>query len=35
VLTYVNVVVALFLGWLLLDEVITGKMILATAFIVS
>jgi drug/metabolite transporter (DMT)-like permease len=35
VLTYVNVVVALFLGWLLLDEVITGKMILATAFIIA
>lgn len=35
VLSYVNVVVALFLGWLILDEPITGKIILATSIIIS
>ncbi len=35
ILSYVNVVVALFLGWLVLDEVITLKIIFATALILS
>ncbi len=35
ILSYVNVVVALFLGWLLLDEEITLRIILATFFIIS
>lgn len=35
VLSYVNVVVALFLGWLLLDEIITGRIIVATILIIS
>lgn len=35
VLAYVNVVIALFLGWLILDETITPRIILATAVIVS
>lgn len=35
VLSYVNVVVALFLGWLLLDEEITLRIILATVCIIS
>ena len=35
VLSYVNVVVALFLGWLILDEIITGRIIVATAFIIG
>ena len=35
ILSYVNVVVALFLGWLILDEVITLKIIFATALILS
>lgn len=35
VLSYANVVVALFLGWLLLDEIITLRIILATLFIIS
>jgi len=35
VLSYVNVVVALFLGWLILDEVITGRIILAATLIIS
>ena len=35
VLSYVNVVVALFLGWLILDEIITGRIIIATAFIIG
>ena len=34
VLAYVNVVVALFLGWLILDEIITTKMIFATLLII-
>ena len=34
VLAYVNVVVALFLGWLILDEIITSKMIFATLLII-
>ena len=34
VLAYVNVVVALFLGWLILDEVITTKIIFATLLII-
>ncbi|MGV9003130.1 DMT family transporter [Flavobacterium sp.] len=35
VLSYVNVVVALFLGWLLLEEEITLRIVLATVFIIS
>jgi drug/metabolite transporter (DMT)-like permease len=35
VLAYVNVVIALFFGWLILDETITSRIILATAVIVS
>lgn len=35
ILSYANVVVALFLGWLLLDEIITLRIILATLFIIS
>ncbi len=34
VLSYVNVVVALFLGWLILDEIVTNKMIYATVIII-
>ena len=35
VLSYVNVVVALFLGWLILDEIITARIIIAAAFIIG
>lgn len=35
VLSYVNVVVALFLGWLVLDEIITSRIIAATLLIIS
>ncbi len=35
VLSYVNVVVALFLGWLVLDEVITSRIILSATLIIS
>jgi drug/metabolite transporter (DMT)-like permease len=35
VLAYINVVVALSLGWLLLDEEITLRIVLATLFIIS
>ena len=35
VLSYINVVVALFFGWLILDEIITLRIILATAFIIG
>ena len=35
VLSYVNVIVALFLGWLILDEIITSKIILAALLIIS
>lgn len=35
VLSYVNVVVALFLGWLILDEIITGRIIIAAVLIIS
>lgn len=35
VLSYVNVVVALFLGWLVLDETITSRIIAATLLIIS
>jgi drug/metabolite transporter (DMT)-like permease len=35
VLSYVNVVAALFLGWLILDEIITGRIILAATLIIS
>lgn len=35
VLSYVNVVVALFLGWAILDETITLKMSIATLLIIS
>ncbi|WP_298392842.1 EamA family transporter [Flavobacterium sp.] len=35
VLSYVNVVVALFLGWLILDETITPRIILAASLIIG
>ncbi len=35
VLSYVNVVVALFLGWLILGEIITARIITATILIIS
>lgn len=35
VLAYVNVVVALFLGWLILDESITSRIIIAASLIIS
>lgn len=35
VLAYVNVVVALFLGWLILDETITSRIIIAASLIIS
>lgn len=35
VLSYVNLVVALFLGWLILDEKITNQIIAATILIIS
>lgn len=35
VLSYVNVVVALFLGWLILDETITSRIIAAAILIIS
>ena len=35
VLSYVNVVVALFLGWLVLNEIITSRIIAATLLIIS
>lgn len=35
VITYINVVVALFLGWLILDEKISLRMILAALLIIS
>ncbi|MDI1316081.1 EamA family transporter [Flavobacterium sp.] len=35
VLSYVNVIVALFLGWLVLDEVLTDRIILAATLIIS
>lgn len=35
VISYINVVVALFLGWLVLDEIITLRIILAAAFIIA
>jgi len=35
VLSYVNVVVALFLGWLILDEKITSKIIIAASLIIG
>ena len=35
VLSYVNVVVALFLGWLILDEVITSRIFLAAILIIG
>ena len=35
VLSYVNLVVALFLGWLILDEIITGRILVATILIIS
>jgi len=34
VLTYFNTVIALFLGWLILDEVITADIIVATVLII-
>lgn len=35
ILNYVNTIIAVFLGWLLLDEVITFDFIIATALIIS
>jgi len=35
VLSYINVVVALFLGWLILDEAITVRILLAATLIIS
>jgi drug/metabolite transporter (DMT)-like permease len=35
VLSYVNVVVALFLGWLILDETITSRIIMAASLIIG
>ncbi len=35
ILSYVNLVVALFLGWLILDEVITSRIVLAATLIIS
>lgn len=35
VLSYINLVVALFLGWLVLDEMITSRIIIATILIIS
>lgn len=35
ILSYVNLVVALFLGWLILDETITSRIIAATILIIS
>jgi drug/metabolite transporter (DMT)-like permease len=35
VLSYINLVVALFLGWLILDETITSRIIAATILIIS
>lgn len=35
VLSYVNVVVALFLGWLILDEIITSRIIIAASLIIG
>jgi drug/metabolite transporter (DMT)-like permease len=35
VLTYFNTVIALFLGWLILDEIITIDIIIATALIIA
>jgi drug/metabolite transporter (DMT)-like permease len=34
ILNYVNTIIAVFLGWLLLDEVITFDFIIATALII-
>lgn len=35
IFNYVNVVIALFLGWLILDEEVTIKMIFATVLIIT
>jgi drug/metabolite transporter (DMT)-like permease len=35
VITYINVVVALFLGWLILDEKVTLRVMMAAALIIS
>lgn len=35
ILNYVNTIIAVFLGWLLLDEVITSDFIIATALIIA
>jgi len=35
VLSYVNVVLALFLGWLILDEIITSRIIMAASLIIG
>jgi len=35
VLSYVNVVIALFLGWLILDEIITSRIIIAASLIIG
>lgn len=34
ILAYINTIIAVFLGWLLLDEVITIDFIIATALII-
>ena len=34
ILNYINTIIAVFLGWLLLDEVITSDFIIATALII-
>ena len=35
VITYINVVVALFLGWLILDEKVTFKIVMAAILIIG
>lgn len=35
ILTYINTIIALFLGWLLLDEVITSDIFIAAALIIA
>jgi drug/metabolite transporter (DMT)-like permease len=34
ILNYINIVIAVFLGWLVLDEIITFDFIIATALII-
>lgn len=35
ILNYINIIIAVFLGWLLLDEVITSEIIIAAVMIIS